>query len=98
MPLRTRRSFTRGTPRGLLGSIGLMAAHSSSVGSYRMIRPLDHRLESRLGGQAQLGAPRRGLVRYPPETRRIMLIWSFGVHDPRRTWAAARLSPLPTLG
>src|SRR5262249_8879654 len=29
MPLRTRRSFTRGTPRGLLGSIGLMAIHSS---------------------------------------------------------------------
>jgi hypothetical protein len=25
MPLRTRRSFTRGTPRGLLGSTGLMA-------------------------------------------------------------------------
>lgn len=28
MPLRTRRSFTRGTPRGLFGSIGLMADHS----------------------------------------------------------------------
>lgn len=28
MPLRTRRSFTRGTPRGLLGSMGLMAIHS----------------------------------------------------------------------
>ncbi len=28
MPLRTRRSFTRGTPRGLFGSIGLMEAHS----------------------------------------------------------------------
>ena len=28
MPFRTRRSFTRGTPRGLFGSIGLMAAHS----------------------------------------------------------------------
>jgi hypothetical protein len=28
MPLRTRRSFTRGTPRGLFGSIGLMAVHS----------------------------------------------------------------------
>ena len=26
--LRTRRSFTRGTPRGLLRSMGLMAAHS----------------------------------------------------------------------
>jgi len=28
MPLRTRRSFTRGTPRGLFGNIGLMAVHS----------------------------------------------------------------------
>ena len=28
MPLRTRRSFTRGTPRGLFGSIGFMAVHS----------------------------------------------------------------------
>jgi len=33
MPFRTRRSFTRGTPRGLFGSIGLMAAHSWSVSS-----------------------------------------------------------------
>jgi len=38
MPFRTRRSFTRGTPRGLFGSIGLMAAHSWSVNSGRMIR------------------------------------------------------------
>ena len=28
-----RRSFTRGTPRGLLGSIGLLAVHSLSVSS-----------------------------------------------------------------
>jgi hypothetical protein len=28
MPLMTRRSFKRGTPRGLFGSIELMAAHS----------------------------------------------------------------------
>ena len=28
MPLSTRRSFTRGTPRGLFGRNGLMAAHS----------------------------------------------------------------------
>jgi hypothetical protein len=28
MPFRTRLSFTRGTPRGLFGSIGLMAVHS----------------------------------------------------------------------
>jgi hypothetical protein len=33
MPFRTRRSFTRGMPRGLFGSIGLMAAHSWSVSS-----------------------------------------------------------------
>src|SRR5262249_43966867 len=38
MPLRTRRSFTRGTPRGLFGNIGLMAAHSPSVSSQRMMR------------------------------------------------------------
>jgi hypothetical protein len=31
--LRTRRSFTRGTPRGLFGSIGLMSVHSWSVSS-----------------------------------------------------------------
>jgi hypothetical protein len=28
MPLSTRRSFTRGTPRGLFGRNGLMAFHS----------------------------------------------------------------------
>jgi hypothetical protein len=28
MPLSTRRSFTRGTPRGLFGRNGLMVAHS----------------------------------------------------------------------
>lgn len=28
MPLRTRRSFTRGTPRGLFGSTGLIVTHS----------------------------------------------------------------------
>ena len=33
MPLRIRRSFTRGTPRGLFGNIGLMAAHSQSASS-----------------------------------------------------------------
>src|SRR5262249_51040910 len=38
MPLRTRRSSMRGTPRGLFGNIGLMAAHSKSVSSYPMIR------------------------------------------------------------
>jgi hypothetical protein len=33
LPLSTRRSFTRGTPRGLFGRIGLMAAHSNSLNS-----------------------------------------------------------------
>src|SRR5262249_5948966 len=33
MPLRTLRSSTRGTPRGLFGSNGLMANHSQSVSS-----------------------------------------------------------------
>jgi hypothetical protein len=41
MLLRTRRSSTRETPRGLFGSIGLMTLHSQSVGSYRMIRGSD---------------------------------------------------------
>src|SRR3974390_2409567 len=38
MALRTRRSFTRGTPRGLFGRNDLMADHSKSVSSWRMIR------------------------------------------------------------
>src|SRR3984957_8495118 len=38
MPLRTRRSLTLGTPRGLFGRNGLMAVHSKSVSSYLMIR------------------------------------------------------------
>jgi hypothetical protein len=33
VPLRTRRSFTRGPPRGLFGSIGLMTLHSQSLSS-----------------------------------------------------------------
>ena len=33
MPLSTRRSFTRRTPRGLFGSIGLMAVHSKALSS-----------------------------------------------------------------
>jgi len=40
MPLRTRRSSTRGTPRGLLGSIGLMALQARSVSSYRIVSKL----------------------------------------------------------
>src|SRR5260370_5743204 len=38
IPFRTRRSSTRGMPRGLFGRNDLMAAHSKSVSSYRMIR------------------------------------------------------------
>jgi hypothetical protein len=34
MPLRTRRSLTLGTPRGLFGRKGLKAVHSRSVSSY----------------------------------------------------------------
>jgi hypothetical protein len=33
MPLRTRRSFTRGTPRGIVDRIGLMTVYSSSESS-----------------------------------------------------------------
>src|ERR1700733_3610976 len=36
MPFRTRRSSTRGMPRGLFGRSDLMAAHSKSVSSYRI--------------------------------------------------------------
>src|SRR3954468_14741632 len=39
IPFRTRRSFTRGTPRGLLGGIGLMAVYSSSVSSWHGSAP-----------------------------------------------------------
>src|ERR1700687_3496998 len=35
MPLRIRRSSTRGMPRGLFGSIGLMTLHSQPLSSYR---------------------------------------------------------------
>jgi hypothetical protein len=62
MPLRTRRSLTRGTPRGLFGSMGLMAIHSSSASSYPMIRAqfgsLNHRDPARRNafGQARLDA------------------------------------------
>jgi hypothetical protein len=37
MPLRTRPSFTRGIPRSLFGRNGLIADHSRSVSSWRMI-------------------------------------------------------------
>src|ERR1700756_1690035 len=33
MPLRTRRSLTRGMPRGLFGSTGFMRPHSQSLSS-----------------------------------------------------------------
>src|SRR6202022_2994597 len=46
MPFRTRRSSTRGMPRGLFGGIGLIAAHSASLSSYSVIqapfRSLNH--------------------------------------------------------
>ena len=37
MPLITRRSSTRGTPRGLFGSNGAISAHSASVTSWRRV-------------------------------------------------------------
>src|SRR5215204_3742212 len=77
MPLRTRRSFTLGTPRGLFGSIGLMAIHSSLESSYRMIRPprvrgLNHGSAVRLNGAATDG----NLVAIRPEADALC---SFGV-------------------
>ena len=50
-----------------------------------MIRPLNRGLESRLGGQAQLEPGKERFGRYPPEKESLMLTWSFGVHDPKRT-------------
>ena len=40
MPFSTRRSSTRGTPRGLFGKSGWMIAHSSSLSSCRRIETL----------------------------------------------------------
>src|SRR3954453_23697223 len=41
MPFSTRRSSTRGTPRGLLGSSGSRTLHSKSVRSYRLMPMLN---------------------------------------------------------
>ena len=51
--LRTRRSSTRGTPPVLFGNIGLMAALSQSVSSWRMIRCSGWKFESRAGRHHQ---------------------------------------------
>src|SRR5262245_17643180 len=41
MPFSTRRSSTRGTPRGLLGRSGAITRHSKSVRSYRLMHMLN---------------------------------------------------------
>src|SRR5262249_34946720 len=41
MPFSTRRSSTRGTPRGLLGRSGSITRHSKSVRSYRLMHMLN---------------------------------------------------------
>ena len=41
MPFSTRRSSTRGTPRGLLGKSGSITCHSKSVRSYRLMQSLE---------------------------------------------------------
>src|SRR5262245_54846567 len=41
MPFCTRRSSTRGTPRGLLGRSGAITRHSKSVRSYRLMHMLN---------------------------------------------------------
>jgi hypothetical protein len=53
MPFRTRLSFTRGTPRGLFGSVGLMAVHSWSASSCASFEPPVREFESRQTGQTQ---------------------------------------------
>lgn len=44
IPFKTRRSSTRGMPRGLFGSKGSMARHSKSDKSYRLILRVNHYL------------------------------------------------------
>src|SRR5262245_52054488 len=41
MPFSTRRSSTRGTPRGFLGRSGAITRHSKSVRSYRLMHMLN---------------------------------------------------------
>ena len=50
MPFSTRRSSTRGTPCGLLGSSGSITRHSKSVRSYRLMPVLSHDLLSKKAG------------------------------------------------
>lgn len=42
IPFSTRRSSTRGTPRGLLGNSGSITCHSKSVTSYWLMPTLNH--------------------------------------------------------
>ena len=61
IPFRTRRSLTRGMPRGL------MAAHSKSVSSYRIIRGPSLALKSRPNRCLQPTKPEQpALPRLPP--------------------------------
>ena len=69
IPLRTRRSFARGMPRGLFGRSDLMA-HSKSASSYRMIRGPGWALESRPNRCLQPAKPGQPHFRDLPLTGR----------------------------
>src|SRR5690606_7948997 len=51
MPFKTRRSSTRGTPLGLLGSSDSITRHSKSVRSYRLMPMLN---QTSAGGESDL--------------------------------------------
>jgi hypothetical protein len=83
-----RRSFTRGTPRGLFGRNGFMATHSI-FGEF-----VAHASPPRFGTLnhawgASLKTPRIELFgRYPSESGLVMLTLSSSGYDPTRTLAA----------
>jgi hypothetical protein len=81
MPLRTRRSLTRGTPRGLLSSIGLMAVHSWSVEFVTHDSGPPHFGTLNHGSIAKLNRSLR------TRKRTYYARLSFVVHDPERTSA-----------
>jgi hypothetical protein len=60
-PFRTRRSSTRGTPRGLFGSSGSITRHSKSVRSYRLILILNQNLARYGSGLSANAESARGI-------------------------------------
>jgi hypothetical protein len=75
MPLRTRRSFASGTPRGFIGQPRLDGS-PFVVGEF-----VGQGLESRPGSQAQRGSDRRRFGRDAPESGLVMLTSVFVGHE-----------------